>query len=61
MNMLYLHVWEYGGGPEEADQALKFAQQLGFPDVDRLRQLFFNSSTTYEEVASYASELDMPY
>lgn len=40
MHMFYLHVWEYGGGASEAEQAFGFAQELGFPALDRLRALF---------------------
>ncbi|MBM7131142.1 hypothetical protein [Dyella mobilis] len=58
MHVLCLHVWEYGGGVAEAEQAIGFAKELAFPAVDRLAALFRNQRASAEEIAGYVSELD---
>ena len=51
--MLVLHVWEYGGGDKEADEALRFAKQLCFPEVSRLSALLHNPDSDEFEIGGY--------
>lgn len=48
-DMIYLHVWDYGGGPQEAVEALKFAEQIELPSVETLGEMLRDHASCPEE------------
>ncbi len=48
-DMIYLHVWEYGGGPQEAAEALGFAEQIELPSVETLAEMLGDHTSCQEE------------
>jgi hypothetical protein len=48
--MIRRYVWEYGGDEEEAADAMEFAKQLDFPNLDELSTLLSEPSRTTDEM-----------
>lgn len=57
-DMIDLHVWEYGGGEQEAAEAMQFAEQVALPNIVQLAALLADVEETSEEaIAKYRSSL----
>lgn len=57
-DMIELHVWEYGGGEKEANEAIHFAEQIALSNVDQLRRLLADfENCSDERIAEYRSGL----
>lgn len=57
-DMIELHVWEYGGGEEEAGEAVQFAEEILLPNIEQLRTLLADvESCTEEMIIDYRSRL----
>lgn len=56
--MIVLHVWEYGGDRQEANEAIVFAELVGLPNIDGLRTLLSNyAECTEVMIQGYRSSL----
>lgn len=50
--MIELHVWEYGVGEAEAEEAVDFAQQIAMPNAKQLQMLMADPENCTEEMIS---------
>ena len=59
-DMIYLHVWEYGGDDREAGEALAFAKSVELPRLAALEKLLENHRTCADyEISLYRGSIDL--
>jgi hypothetical protein len=56
-HMLELHVWEYGGGEQEAVESERLATKLEFPNLHELQSMLAEPICSQERVDHYLKQL----